>query len=218
MKKNGCALASLWRSDFAHRPKLLHFAPKRSCLFGHCSGTTKEYTIGSIAGRECERFRLPSKVSLPEQTVAALFTLLVLGVLAGPLQAQMTGFAAAEAISRENRARADSIAESVDTGTGAFIFESSVMSVLGRRDVIVDLAFNSLLTAANSPLGPGWSHPFLAHLEGDPNGVVTVYWDPNQKNSFQFTRQGLPYERAAIVQYFGFSRGHARSPMTPKTA
>jgi hypothetical protein len=120
--------------------------------------------------------------------------LIVLVVLACPLEAQMTGFAAAEAISRENRARSDSIAESVDTGTGAFIFETSVMSVLGGRDVIVDLTFNSLLTSTSGPLGPGWSHPFLARLDGDPGGIVTVYWDPNKKNSYRFTGTGLPYE------------------------
>ena len=110
-------------------------------------------------------------------------------------RAQITGFSAADAVSRENRLRSESIvANSVDAGTGAFLFERNVLTVQGKRELAFDLAYNSLLTAGQGALGLAWSHPYEAFIDGDPNGVVTVHWDANRKNSFRFVSTGSDYD------------------------
>jgi len=133
------------------------------------------------------RGRLSVRLSL-------LCTLVFLLAVSGSAFAQLTGFDAENAIGRENRTRADSIVESVDTATGAFLFETAAMSVFGGRDVIVDLAYNALLTGVSGSLGPGWSHPFEAFIDGDPNAVVTVHWSRQKSNQFQFVPGQTFYE------------------------
>jgi len=125
---------------------------------------------------------------------SCIFATLVLSVLL-PVEARsQTGSAAADAISRENRARAESYAgNSVDTGTGAFVLSETVISVQGARSLNFTLNYNSLLTNVAGSLGRGWSHEFEGRIEGDPQDVVTVYWDLNRKNSFRFAASGADY-------------------------
>jgi RHS repeat-associated protein len=122
-----------------------------------------------------------------------LLTLAVLACLEAP--AQVGGFPAQEAISRQNRPRAESfVGASVDAGTGAFVLQQTPLSVQGSRTIDVTLSYNSVLVANAGALGPGWSHPFESSISGDPQGVVTVWWDANHKNSFQFAGTGNPYQ------------------------
>jgi RHS repeat-associated protein len=112
-----------------------------------------------------------------------------------PVFAQLTGFPAAERISRENRPRLDSLAgNGIDTGTGAFLSEQSLLLLQGVRPLAFTLRYNSLLTSADGVLGRGWSHEYEGYLDGDPAGVMTVHWDLNRKNSFRFVSDGQPYE------------------------
>ncbi len=120
-------------------------------------------------------------------------TTAVLAFLSLPGFAQLTGFAAAEKISRENRPRVDSLAANgIDTGTGAFITSQTLMLIRGVRPLSVTLSYNSLLTGNPGVLGPGWSHEYEAYLDGSLGGVVTVHWDINRKNSFRCTSAGQP--------------------------
>ena len=110
------------------------------------------------------------------------------------LAARDTGYEAQDAISRENRPRDGSyVADSVDAGTGAFLLERTAMSVQGGREMSFDLRYNSLLNRTPGALGPGWSHNYEAYLTGLADGVITVFWDANRKNSFQYAGQGNPY-------------------------
>ena len=94
------------------------------------------------------------------RTTRVLCLLPLLVLTSAIAAAQVTGFATVDLISRENRIRADSLAgDSVDAGTGVFLFEWTVMSVQGGRVLTVDLSYNSLLTDEAGALGPGWSHP-----------------------------------------------------------
>jgi hypothetical protein len=122
-----------------------------------------------------------------------LFGLLSL-LLCLPAFGQLTGFAAADKLSRENRPRVDSFAgNGIDTGTGAFVTIQNLLLLRGILPLSVTLAYNSLLTAETGVLGRGWSHEFEAYLDGDPTGVVTVHWDVNRKNSFRYSG-GIRYE------------------------
>jgi RHS repeat-associated protein len=124
-----------------------------------------------------------------------LRNLVLLLAVAAPLEAQMTGLAASDRISRENRLRPDSVAaDGVDPATGAFIYERSVAEVQGGREILVDLSYNSLLPHEEGVLGPGWTHAFEARLEGDPTGVLTIHWGGGRKNSFRFQGDGQDFE------------------------
>src|SRR5437867_327365 len=129
-------------------------------------------------------FAILNTITLPE----------ALAALRDAFAPSLTGLAAAEAISRETRSRADSRAgNSVDTGTGAFILESQIVSLQGGRPLDFNITYNSLLTRARGSMGFDWSHNYEAFLEGNPNGTVTVYWNKNQKNSFSFVGANQPY-------------------------
>lgn len=138
--------------------------------------------------REPSRFR---------RSVAALLIITILVVLHGGQalavtgqylrRSSITGKQAVESISRETRPRMDSrIGNSVDAGTGAFILDVPLVSVEGGRKLDFSLYYNSLLTQDRGLLGYGWSNEYEAFIDGDPNGVMTVHWDPNRKNSFQY--------------------------------
>ena len=103
------------------------------------------------------------------------------------LQAQVTGVGAATEIRRENRLRTESlVAVGVDTGTGAFISEQTLLDLPGLTPLNFTLVYNSLLTDRTGVLGPAWSHQFEAFLDGDPEGVVVVHWDATTENRFLF--------------------------------
>ncbi len=123
-------------------------------------------------------------------------------LLIGAVDAQISGFAAREAISRENRLRADSIvASGVDLGSGAFILEPALMSVEGSRDVTFIASHNSIARGSSGAMGPGWTHPYDASLTFNAQTVVTVHWDRNHRNDFEFAGAGAVYRpigRAAI--------------------
>ena len=109
--------------------------------------------------------------------------------------AQLTGVVAADAVSRETRPRTDSIiGYGIDTGTGAFALRQETLTLQGVRPIGFSLSYNSLLIQNSGALGPGWSHDYEARLEGDPNDVVTVFWDANHKNRFRFAGNGQRYE------------------------
>jgi len=119
---------------------------------------------------------------------------LLVAVLPNPsvLSAQLTGRAAAEAISSLTQPRAASIAgNSVDTGTGGMSFEATVMQVQGGRLLDFTLMQDSIITPAfivGVPLlvGNGWTHAYSARLVGASGFPVTVHWDDHRRNRFAF--------------------------------
>lgn len=106
-------------------------------------------------------------------------------------QAQITGDSAAEAITRLNQPRdASIVANSVDAGTGAFSMEATVLSVNAARAFEFTALYDSIvpptsIVARPRSLGLGWTHPFSAVLEGNPNTVVFIWWDDNRRNSYE---------------------------------
>ena len=114
--------------------------------------------------------------------------------LSFPAYGQLTGFQAADKISRENRSRVDSFAgNGIDTGTGAFVTSKTLLLQRGVRPVSLTMSYNSLLTSTAGAMGRGWSHEYEAYITGDPNGVMTVYWDANRKNSYRYS-SGINYD------------------------
>lgn len=129
-------------------------------------------------------------------TLARLRTT-VLGLLLvffAPLSfAQRTGRPAADAISRLTQPRAVSIAgNAVDTGTGNFSIEATVLQVQGGRTLDFTVMHDSITTPAaivGQPLllGVGWTHVYAARLQGRSGGPVTVHWDDHRSNRFGFS-------------------------------
>jgi RHS repeat-associated protein len=133
-----------------------------------------------------------------------LLALLPLVLFPGAVaQAQITGSAAADAITRLNKVRdASIVANSVDTGTGAFSMQATVLSVNGARPLSFPLLFDSIeipafIVGRPRDLGAGWTHPYAAQIQGNPNSVITVYWDDNRRNTFDFDGSSyVPREEA----------------------
>jgi len=113
-------------------------------------------------------------------------------LLAFTASAQITGGPAAEEITRLTLPRdASIVANSVDAGTGAFSMEATVLSVNGARPLDFPLLFDSIdppafIVARPRSLGPGWTHPYSASIAGNPDTFVTVWWDDNRRNTFEF--------------------------------
>ena len=90
----------------------------------------------------------------------SLFILALISVASAP--AQITGGAGAEAITRLTQPRdASIVANSVDTGTGAFSLEATVLSVNGARPLDFTLLYDSIeppafIVARPRSLGSGW--------------------------------------------------------------
>ncbi len=99
-----------------------------------------------------------------------------------------------ETVRKETKLQTESFAgNGVDMSTGAFVQTWNVLMLDGGRDLGFNLHYNSRLTDREGALGFGWSHEYEAFVEGDPNGVMTVHWDINRQNSFQFVSEGEPY-------------------------
>ena len=117
----------------------------------------------------------------------------LLTVLASTSFAQRTGRPAADVISRLTQPRDVSVAgNSVDTGTGGFSLEASVVQVQGGRLLDFAVVHDSISTPAaiiGQPLlvGLGWTHNYAARLQGRSGGPVTVHWDDHRSNRFGFS-------------------------------
>ncbi|NNE18319.1 MAG: hypothetical protein HKN10_07570, partial [Myxococcales bacterium] len=107
--------------------------------------------------------------------------------------AQRTGRPASDVISRLTQPRDVSITgNSVDTGTGGFSLEASVLQVQGGRTLSFTVMHDSISTPAaiiGQPLlvGLGWTHSYAARLQGRSGGPVTVHWDDHRSNRFGFS-------------------------------
>lgn len=118
--------------------------------------------------------------------------------------AQITGTPAADRISRLTAPRdASIIANSVDTGTGAFSLSASVLSINGGRPLELPLLYDSIgpppsIVARARNFGPGWTHPYAARIEGNPAVAMTVVWDDNRRNTYDFDgSEYVPREESA---------------------
>ncbi len=102
--------------------------------------------------------------------------------------AQATGQAASDGASRLNGPRPESIAgNSVDAGTGAFLYTVPTITVQGGRAMDFPLLYHSLATMSGGRLGPGWTHPYEASLSVASNGDAIVHWDSYRKNTYTNT-------------------------------
>jgi RHS repeat-associated protein len=142
----------------------------------------------------------------------ALFTLvLYLGALGAAAHAQISGAQAADAITRLNQGRdASVVANSVDTGTGSFSMEATVLSVNGARPLDFRVLYDSIgipafIVARPRDLGSGWTHPYAARLEGLAGSTITVHWDDNRRNTFRF-EGGNYVPREEAIQYDRLTR------------
>ena len=116
--------------------------------------------------------------------VRHVFPLLI--VLSVSLSAQISGVSALGSIARETRPRTESRAgNSVDTATGAFLVEQTLLSTQGIREIPFTLFYNSLFTAIGST-GAGWFHNYSARLNIDDDSR-TVVWGSGQRNTFRRT-------------------------------
>ena len=119
-------------------------------------------------------------------------------IFAGLTPAQRTGLPAAEVIAWLTSSRSESIAgNSVDTGTGGFTLEASVLEVQGGRTLGFVVAHDSITTPATiigQPLlvGVGWTHNFAARIQGRAGGPVTVHWDDHRSNRFGYSGGSYP--------------------------
>ncbi len=90
-----------------------------------------------------------------------------------------------DAVSRANLPRPQSIvANGVDTATGSFLFSVNLMTTRGENPVPAELGYNSRFFEAGGAVGKGWTHTYEMSLEGDEEGLMTVYRNAYQKNSF----------------------------------
>ena len=77
-----------------------------------------------------------------------------------------------------------------------------MLSVNGARPLDFRLLFDSIeipafIVARPRDLGAGWTHPYAAQIQGNPNSLITVYWDDNRRNNFDFDGTGyVPREEA----------------------
>ena len=85
-------------------------------------------------------------------------------------------------------------ANAVDTGTGAYVFERTLLTVQGGRSMVFDMSCNSLLTSGMGSLGRGCGHPYESRVDGDPEDIVILHWDANRRNHFRFAGEGNDYE------------------------
>jgi len=88
--------------------------------------------------------------------------------------------------------------------------EATVLSVNGARPLDFPLLFDSFeppafLIARPRGLGQGWTHPYSASIEGNPATVVTVWWDDNRRNTFDFSG-GEYVARDETAQYDRLTR------------
>ncbi len=131
----------------------------------------------------------------PRTIFSSILVLLAANV---PAAAQRTGRPAADLISRLTQPREVSvIGNAVDTGTGNFSLEASVIQVHGGRTLDFTAVHDSLTTPAaiiGQPLllGVGWTHPYAARVQGRPGGPVTVHWDDHRSNRFGFSSGSYP--------------------------
>jgi RHS repeat-associated protein len=129
----------------------------------------------------------------PSYLRAAISSPVLLLAFAGLASAQRTGLPAAEIIGWLTHSRSESIAgNSVDTGTGGFALEASVIEVEGGRTLGFTIAHDSITTPATiigQPLlvGVGWTHNFAARIQGRAGGPVTVHWDDHRSNRFGYS-------------------------------
>lgn len=123
--------------------------------------------------------------------VLRLQLLLLAAALAA--QAQITGRVASEEISRLNHIRDESfVANGVDTATGGFSTSAAVVSFDGATTVEFSAHYDSIqipsgIVSRRRLLGLGWTHPYAARLEGNPDIELTVFWDDNRRNTFRNT-------------------------------
>ena len=151
----------------------------------------------------------------PFRLSAGLSALILAYGLALPatLSAQQTGLAAATDVARENRLRSESlIANAVDVGTGAFVYEQSLMTLPGLRPLDLTISHNSLLTGRRGVLGPGWTHQYEAFIDPAPSGIVTVHWNALTQNRFDFDGEFVGLEPAS--QYDQLTRDGAEWNVT----
>ncbi len=85
-------------------------------------------------------------------------------------------------------------ANSVDTGTGAFIHNLNLVSLQGARLLGLDLSYNSRITASKGDTGYGWSHQYEARIVGTPLGTVAVYLNRNIRSIFVYNETTEKYE------------------------
>lgn len=114
-----------------------------------------------------------------------------------------------DAVSRANLPRPNSIvANGVDTATGAFLFSVNMMTTQGENTVASDLEYNSRFFASGGEVGFGWSHTYEMSLEGEEEGIMTVYRNAYLKNAFVFSNGDYePVDQAVIHDSFELHNG-----------
>ena len=77
------------------------------------------------------------------------------------------------------------IGDPVDTFSGAFIDQRTLMSYGGNNPLHFDISYNSV-TDGGVALGQGYTHNFDTSLSKDDDGTIHVYWSPNIVSDFKY--------------------------------
>ena len=77
------------------------------------------------------------------------------------------------------------LGDPVDTFSGAFIDQRTLMTYSGNNPLHFDISYNSV-TDGGTALGQGYIHNFDTSLTKDDDGTIHVYWSPNVVSDFKY--------------------------------
>ncbi len=77
------------------------------------------------------------------------------------------------------------LGDPVDTFSGAFIDQRTLMTYSGNNPLHFDISYNSV-TDGGTALGQGYTHNFDTSLTKDDDGTIHVYWSPNVVSDFKY--------------------------------
>ncbi|MCB1099876.1 MAG: proprotein convertase P-domain-containing protein [Verrucomicrobiae bacterium] len=114
-----------------------------------------------------------------------------------PANSVLAELATPETVSRDPRPRLESRAgNSVDTATGAFRQELTLLRLQDYISLEFGMSYNSFLTSREGDLGYGWSHPYEGRIESvdkKVEGDQIVYLDGNVGMRFRYAGEGKPF-------------------------
>jgi len=91
------------------------------------------------------------------------------------------------------------LGDPVDTYSGAFIDNRTLMSYGGNNPLHFDINYNSV-TDGGKAIGEGYTHNFDTSLVKDDDGTIHVYWSPNVVSDFNYDATTSEYTAADAKQ------------------
>lgn len=85
------------------------------------------------------------------------------------------------------------IGDPVDTYSGAFVDERTLLSYAGNNPLHFDLNYNSIGNDSDN-LSIGFTHNFETKLIGNPESNIQIKWSPNSISSFVYDKASKTYQ------------------------